>query len=384
MAFGAKVASRLRVAIATAGRFHVFDLARELDALGHDVTLYSYVPRQRARQFGIKDECHENLLAFAGPALIWGGLLPQLAPQLREWLLFKSLNWAVMTRLRPCDIFICMSGIYLEAARYAKREFNAKIWLERGSQHIVSQDEILSKIPGAERPSALAIKRELEGYKIADQIVIPSKHVEESFRRDPTAFAKLFRNPYGVDVGMFPFQGVQTTNKPFTFLFVGSWSLQKGCDILVRSVRKLENVRLVHVGALLDLDFPVGDERFIHVKPVSQRELSRFYAKVDAFVLASRQDGFAMVLSQALASGLPVICTDRTGGPDLAHTVALADRIFVVPHDDECALTAAMKSLSDRLKSGDRFPPLSPEDRNQLSWASYARRYSDELMREFG
>jgi alpha-maltose-1-phosphate synthase len=381
--YGTVDPSKLRVAIATAGRFHVFDLARELQALGQDVTLYSYVPRQRAQQFGIKDKCYINLLPFAAPALIWDRLAPRVSPLAREWFLYKSLNWAVMTRLRPCDVFICMSGIYLEAARHAKRKFNAKIWLERGSHHILSQDEILAKIPGAKRPSALVIKRELEGYKIADQIVIPSRHVEDSFRPDPTAFAKLFRNPYGVDVGMFPFQGGRTTNKPFTFLFVGSWSLQKGCDILARAITNLQNVRLVHVGALLDSNFPRADERFIHVNPVSQPELSGFYAQADAFVLASRQDGFGMVLSQALASGLPVICTDRTGGPDLARTTTLAARIFIVPHDDEYALTAAMQSLVDRLKSGDRFTPLSSEDRNQLSWASYARRYSDELQRKF-
>ncbi len=123
---------------------------------------------------------------------------------------------------------------------------------------------------------------------------------------------------------------------------------------------------------------------FIHVNPVSQPELSRFYAQADAFVLASREDGFAVVLSQALASGLPVICTDRTGGPDLAHTTALAARITVVSHDDECALTAAMQLLIDRVQSGDRLPPLSPEDRDQLSWTSYARLYSDELLRHFG
>lgn len=381
---GTVVPSRLRVAIATAGRFHVFDLAHELRAFGHDVTLYSYVPRQRARHFGIKDEWYVSLLPFTGLALIWGRLMPRLAPRMREWLLYKLINWAVIARLRPCDIFICMSGIYLEAARHAKRKFNAKIWLERGSQHILSQDEILGKIPNAERPSELTIRRELEGYRIADRIVIPSKHVEDSFRRDPAAFAKLFRNPYGVDIDRFPSRICRTINKYFTFLFVGSWSLRKGCDILAMAVMRLSNVRLIHVGPLSDARFPENDERFIHVEAVSQTELSQFYAQANGFVLASREDGFGMVLSQALASGLPAICTDRTGGPDLADTAALAGRIFVVPHDDECALAAAMQSLSDRLKSGDRFPPLGPEDRNQLSWTSYARRYSDELLRQLG
>src|SRR5437660_569697 len=38
---------RLRVGIATSGRFHLLDLARELDALGVRVRFYSYVSRKR-------------------------------------------------------------------------------------------------------------------------------------------------------------------------------------------------------------------------------------------------------------------------------------------------------------------------------------------------
>ena len=79
-----------------------------------------------------------------------------------------------------------MSGIYLEAARFAKRRFGAAVWLERGSRHILSQDEILADIPGAAGRRPLAIDRELAGYALADRIVIPSLHVKESFRRDPT------------------------------------------------------------------------------------------------------------------------------------------------------------------------------------------------------
>src|SRR5690242_18534482 len=40
----ASATGRLRIAIATGGRFHVLDLARELAALGHEVQLYSFVP----------------------------------------------------------------------------------------------------------------------------------------------------------------------------------------------------------------------------------------------------------------------------------------------------------------------------------------------------
>src|SRR5262249_8146159 len=107
---------QLKIAIATAGRFHVLDLARELQALGHNVRLYSYVPLAQARRFGLPDKCHVSLLPLVFPVVAWQRLLPRLMPQTHESLLYLLLNRAVITRLSPCDVFICMSGIYLEAA----------------------------------------------------------------------------------------------------------------------------------------------------------------------------------------------------------------------------------------------------------------------------
>jgi len=62
---------RLRVGIATSGRFHVLDLARELHALGHEVRLYSYVPRRRAMTFGLPAECCVDLLPLMAPFVAW-------------------------------------------------------------------------------------------------------------------------------------------------------------------------------------------------------------------------------------------------------------------------------------------------------------------------
>jgi glycosyltransferase involved in cell wall biosynthesis len=324
-------------------------------------------------------------MPFALPALALERFAPAVPPAVREWFLCKLLNLAIMARLRPCDLFIGMSGIYLEAARFAKRRFGAAVWLERGSRHILSQDEILADIPGATRPTSLAIARELAGYALADRIVVPSRHVEESFRRDSAAHAKLFVNPYGVDLEMFPNTKRQDFDKELSLLFVGTWSLQKGCDLLTSAIGRSPGVRLIHVGSIgSDLAFPTDHPRFVHIDPVPQSELGRFYSDASACVLASRQDGFGMVLSQALASGLPVICTDRTGGKDLAHTPALARRLMVIPNNDLAALVAAISELRGRLEMGTYFSPLADSDRETLSWAAYGRRYSEQIAADFG
>ena len=66
---------RIRIAIATAGRFHVLDLARELNALGYAVDFYSYVPKSRAVRFGLPSACHRSLVLLALPAWRWSGSL---------------------------------------------------------------------------------------------------------------------------------------------------------------------------------------------------------------------------------------------------------------------------------------------------------------------
>lgn len=374
-------AMSLTIAIAAAGRFHVLDLARELHALGHRVRFYSYVPRSRARSFALPAECVVSLLPFTLPALAWQRLAPRFLPRLRERILCAVLNWAVILRLRRCDVFICMSGIYLEAARFARRRYGAKIWLERGSRHILSQDRILAALPDAERPSRFAVRRELAGYEMADRIVVPSIHAEKSFSAIPDLRSKLFCNSYGVDLGMFPARGPKETGETIALLYVGTWSLQKGCDLLEHAVSSIDRVRLTHVGAIGDWPFPGSSERFAHHDPVTQSELKHFYQAADLFVLASRQDGFGMVLSQALASGVPVVCTDHTGGVDLAELPGFASRITIVPAGDADALARAIRRWRDRLSGGDAPPPLGETEREMLSWAAYARLYDAELLR---
>src|SRR5262249_22979893 len=140
-------------------------------------------------------------------------------------------------------------------------------------------------------------------------------------------------------------------------------------DVLTDALDKLEGVRLVHVGALIDAPFP-HHPRFVHHEPVAQSELSAFYGAAHVFVLASREDGFGMVLSQALASGLPLVCTNRTGGPDLARLPGFAPLIRVVPAGDSDALRHALaKALEDVT---DKRVEITHAERQALGWRRYA------------
>ena len=140
--------TKLRIGIASSGRFHLLDLARELDTLGMDVRFYSYVSRKRAAKFGLPERCHVALLPFLFPLVALERLVPRFVPRTIERLMSWALDLVVILRMRPCDVFIFMSGMYLRAPRFARRRYGAKILLHRGSRHIQSQHEILASLPG--------------------------------------------------------------------------------------------------------------------------------------------------------------------------------------------------------------------------------------------
>ena len=347
----------------------MLDLARELDVLGVDVRFYSYVSRKRAVLFGLPRRCHVGLLPFLFPLVALERLLPRVLPRLIERLMCWALDVFVILRMQRCEIFICMSGMYVLAARFAKWRYGAIIHLHRSSRHILSQKEILENLPAAQQVSPFMVRRELEGYVIADHIIVPSTHVVESFEPWPASFKKLFLNPLGVDIDQFPLRPDTPRLGQPMILFVGQWSFRKGADVLVEAVRMMRGVRVLHVGALSDAPFP-SDLNFIHHDHVSQQRLPEFYAAADVFTLPSREDGFGVVISQALASGLPVVCTDRTGGPDLAKLQGLSRLVHIVPADDSVALRNALEQLVGRTD----IAPITETERKMLGWGSYAQR----------
>src|SRR5262245_34391154 len=104
----------MRVILASPGRFHLLDLARELHNLGVDVRFYSYFPRKRTEKFVLPNRCHVSLLPFLFPLVAWQRLFPQIFPKISERLMCWSLDMLTIFRMSPCDVFICMSGVYLQ------------------------------------------------------------------------------------------------------------------------------------------------------------------------------------------------------------------------------------------------------------------------------
>jgi len=72
---------------------------------------------------------------------------------------------------------------------------------------------------------------------------------------------------------------------------------------------------------------------------LSPLELARCYQESSLFVLPSPNEGFGMVLLEAMASGLPTIGTDITGAVDCMEN---GKEGFIVPAHDANALADAI------------------------------------------
>jgi glycosyltransferase involved in cell wall biosynthesis len=79
--------------------------------------------------------------------------------------------------------------------------------------------------------------------------------------------------------------------------------------------------------------------------PRTGADLDRAYAAADLVVLPSRAETYGMVVTEALARGVPVVASEVGGVPEaLGHGAGGVRPGLLVPPDDPTALAAALQS----------------------------------------
>ncbi len=368
----------MKIVIATTRGFHLRHLARELIGMGRDVTYFTYLPYFRIKRDGIPLERARSYFLQLQP---WSSAaLLRYAPSFlgnSTEVLFARADKAYAHDIPPCDVFIGLSALTVQCAVAAREKYGAKVILERGSRHVLSQIDLLEN-SGAKPLSPLYIERELAGYRVADYISLPSAHAVQSFPEHGIDRQRLFKNPYGVDFGIFT--PTPRPKGPMRLLFIGSWCYRKGCDAIAEMLLKNFHLSLTHVGTRGDLEFPKLPN-FMSLGHRSHAELAKVFAQHHALVLPSREDGFGMVLVEALAAGLPIIGSTMTGAQDLRELISKPDAINVVPPADPYALAAAVQKTAAWIDTQPQDRNLLQlSDRSNVSWRAYAQRYDTFLQ----
>ena len=167
------------------------------------------------------------------------------------------------------------------------------------------------------------VERELTEYREADFIAIPSQFVKDTFLQQGVAEEKLIHVPFGVDLTHF--YPAPKEDNTFRIIHCGGISIRKGVHYLLQAFAELNlpGAELWLIGSMTDEIKPFlrkwGSPAIRHQGPFPERELHKYYSQGSVFCLASIEEGLAMVQVQAMACGLPVICTTNTGGADIVR-----------------------------------------------------------------
>lgn len=177
--------------------------------------------------------------------------------------------------------------------------------------------------------------------------------------------------PYGVDATTYRCRDAAPTGK-FTVAFIGAFTARKGVLYLLRALRPLAaHVRLViYTRAKIDPAFAAefaGIEVEVRAG-LSDQALAADLARCHLMALPSIAEGFGLTIMEAMACGVPVICTHNTGGADF---ITHGRDGFVIPIRDVTALKQLLElGLADR----DRFYEIGQAARKVaegLTWAKY-------------
>ncbi len=159
-------------------------------------------------------------------------------------------------------------------------------------------------------------------------------------------------------------------------LFVGRFVEKKGLLTLQRMVNLPQNYTWAFAGwGPIDPDRWGSPNVRVH-SGLSGASLAELYRASDVLVLPSAKEGFPLVIQEALAAGLPVVC----GAETVTADSALQNFACGVPVHSEDALRTAREFLSaiDEVIAAEAGAPGLREGRRALAVSRYSWHYAAE------
>jgi glycosyltransferase involved in cell wall biosynthesis len=215
-----------------------------------------------------------------------------------------------------------------------------------------------------------------ETFGAADAVICASSFTRHSLAAAGSS-APAHVVGYGVDLDLFSARMAAPEAGPLTIGFVGALSQRKGARYLLGALAAFpkRSVRLIiYTRAAVDRDLIRGFEGVdVEVRGgLSDAELSADLKRCDLVALPSIAEGFGLVILEAMACGVPVLCTTSTGGADfIAHR---RNGLLIEPGSADAIRREVEWALAHR---DDLFQmgQAARIEAEQHTWAEYRRKF---------
>ncbi len=385
----------MRVTVSVAGRFHAFHLVEQLARRGHldrfiTSTLNEKLLPNRRLPNSLRDNSNflERIRQVPLPEYLGYGMrrLPLKDSQALSYFVKDNLyDRSAVKHITNSELFVGWASQSLFQMREAKAR-GARAIIERGSTHISEQYRLIEEerkrfgiaVPERSRWERLLEEKQLKEYHEADFIMTPSEFARRSFLDRGFDPKKILKVRYGVDVSYFHLPSKREEHPIPTLLFVGAIGFQKGIPYLLEATRNLRargkkfHLKLIgrfeknFEGWLRTND--LRSEIDEHIPFVPNHELTRHFHSADIFVVPSVQEGLALVIAEAMASGLPVIATENTGASEFIENDKSGS---IIPAANTRAMETAIAELLDSQERAQSIGEEAAQKAQSFSWDAY-------------
>lgn len=369
-------------------RFHLFDQIATVEFGAEPFLIHSIYPGWYLRKGRFSQLAEHNRTLWLGGCgyLLWRLARKAGLPR-RLQLLFRKLY------LRACEMEFCFkvrnnrdstlvtSAGYLGTSLKQLKDRGNTMMVNHGSLYerfvrrfLLEQASLVLQQDVANWADDTVVDRMDAEFEACDRIVVCSPAALKTL---PEKWAdKCTVVPLGAPVGT-PGRSASSSpgdrhsqggRRPLKFLHVSSLVPQKN---MARILDAFELIRrsgdqLVICGpepTETDLlrRLRADDQAIDYRGQQSREQLQKAYDEADVFLHPSLSDGWAMVVSEALAAGLPIVASMETGAaayyyeqqqPKAVGPIVIVDPLLVDSIADGCRV------LRDKLESGSGFEPV--------------------------
>ena len=293
------------------------------------------------------------------PATEWPGTIERLENAPGPKAFARQLRGACAEYM--CDVLFSLERVYACDVYRAGDGVHAA-WLQRRADFEPRWKGWLRAFNGKHR-ELLELEDRLFRGGGTEHVIVNSKMVgDEIVQRFGYPAGRIHVVHNGVPPFIVPPEAREQTRRElglrdedFAVLFAGSGWERKGLRFAIEAMNaaRLPNATLLVAGRGNERGLP-RSERGRFLGPV--KDMPRYLAAADAFILPTLYDPFSNACLEALAAGLPVITTAHNGFAEIIEP-GVAGEIVAQP-DDIAALAAALEKWSDPARRAAIRPRL--------------------------